>query len=57
MTNKMMHVGIDTITYDECYARQLYIETHKLRILNYTVRRTDTIICNTDTLEFWGRDD
>ena len=57
MTNKMMHVGIDDITYDEDYVRQLYIETYKLRILDYTARRTDTIIRNTDTLEFWERDD
>ena len=56
MTNKMMHVGIDVITYDESYTRQLYIEKNTLRILNYTVRRTGTTMYSTDNLVFWGRD-
>jgi len=57
MINKMTHVGIDAITYNESYARQLYIKTHKLRILNSTERRTDTTMHTTDTIKFWGKDD
>ena len=55
MTNKMMHVGIDDITYDERHTRHLYIEIGKLRILNYTMRRADTTMHTTDTQEFWRK--